>query len=370
MFTPRQQLSDPVGLDTVTGPISASTSVRRSRAVRPGQIEVRGSSDVDPRGTRATNSTGGSKPASALDARASSSGTTRSGAARSGTARPRGTHRAVQRGAATKQGHGRLVIAGTASLASISALVTGMALSGGHDSQASEIGTTGAAPSTGAADRSQQVPGPLVTSASRSINRTPLTGLIPAAGHPRSNDSGGRVDGSDPATAAGGLSGPEANQPQGGFPTASDSVDVAPGTPGALGTPGIDTGGNPLPPAAELGVDQPSTGQATTGSVDNGPVAEPSAGMSQAPTTLVTSPTPSTGLPTDAPAGATAPADGTATTAQSAVSGTSSGGQTPAGQPPVVPDATVSPPAASPPPPPSDTVIELRDVPPVWPHSR
>ncbi|WP_154677278.1 hypothetical protein [Parafrankia discariae] len=381
---PRPATRPPGELDTVTGPISMSTSQRRELFgddPRPGQADAYGRST-----RRGARSAGGGRPGGRLDdtadlgvrrpgeldpqrvgdeARAAGGPDAsrsslfeparpagslrldtapRSGARAEGTrsttasraaasrpvARPTGstTGRGAHRAPAPRRGPSRtrMVVAGTASLAGLSAIVTGVALSG--DQPVTAAGpTTGATPLVQVAGARPAAFGSDDTQASRD-GRAPLPTYPTAA--PATTGGSGTTDRSDsgywsspsgpsaPAyTGSGtqqqGLSGYEipfvpltprstaTPSPAAGGTTTPDSTTSGttnPGTtaPGAT-TPGTATPGNTAPGTTTPG----STAPGTTTPTQPGATASPTHGTTSSPAPTTTRPTTSSSS-TPAPA--------------------------------------------------------------------
>ncbi len=364
MFLPRQQLFDSGELDTVTGPLSMSTTARA------GQTTVLASTAMARRQAWPTGSTDERSAVSASDVPASSN----DGSARSRGTRPRGAHRATHRRVATKQGRSRLVVAGTASLAGISAILTGMALAGGGDTPAGDPATTGAAPSMGIGTGvSFTEP---ATTQGHSETGQPSPRLVPPGIRSRSTLSGRTVTGGDPTTAP-----DDAGRPQVGIPASAPVTGTGTGT--AAGD--IPAGAPALP--VQPGATAPSTDGASNGPTGTGQVAttgnDPAAPAAGPATSVAVSANPltNTSPPTAVPPGATPPpgtppadvvaqtGSATAGTAQAPGASASAGGPASSG-----PEITVPVPVPTTPGIPledlSNSVLELRNIAPVWPHSR
>ncbi|SBW28671.1 hypothetical protein FDG2_5838 [Candidatus Protofrankia californiensis] len=288
MFIPRQQLRNSGELDTLSGPIPFSASARRSDWTTG-------------RTTSGIQRIGGREARTAIRSVGRTTGTpvpetfdSGTGGTQSDDRRSSGTRRGAHRDVAARQGRSRLVVTGTASIAGISALLTGMALASSHDEQTVELGAAAAAPSVGLGDTPSAFR-PTAIRTPRDAHRPwarlaapPQTAATPNPGIPETGSTG-----NDLLWAAGVLDSTGMDLPQ--------ASSTYPGTT----TSGIDPPARPLAPSTQPGVDQPpSTGGAAAEPVDNGQVGEPAGepsvttsrepGAGQTPSAEVPASTPAT----------------------------------------------------------------------------
>ncbi len=355
MFLPRQQQFDSAELDTVTGPLSVSTTARAAQSTLPGFTTVAQHRSWP------TGSTEEWSAVSASDLPASGS----HGSAQSRGTRSRGAHRRV----ATKQGRSRLVVAGTASLAGISAILTGLALSGGTDTPAGDTATTGSAPSMGIG-AGVSFTEPVTTQGSSDTGQPPAR-LVPPGTRSRSALSGRTATGSDPAAAPNDAGGPQVGIPASGPGTGTGIPAGAPALPAqpdatAPSTDGASNGPAGTEQVTATGNDPaaPAPSPATSAALSANPPTSTSPPTAVPPTVAPLPGTPPTGAVAQTGGGAagTAPAP-----APASGTGVPAGGQASSGPAIAVPVPTTS---SIPLGDLVNSVVELRDIAPVWPHSR
>ncbi len=348
MFLPRQQQFDSAELDTVTGPLSVSTTARAAQSTAQHRSWPTGSTEEW-------------SAVSASDLPASGS----HGSAQSRGTRSRGAHRRV----ATKQGRSRLVVAGTASLAGISAILTGLALSGGTDTPAGDTATTGSAPSMGIG-AGVSFTEPVTTQGSSDTGQPPAR-LVPPGTRSRSALSGRTATGSDPAAAPNDAGGPQVGIPASGSGTGTGIPAGAPALPAqpdatAPSTDGASNGPAGTEQVTATGNDPaaPAPSPATSAALSANPPTSTSPPTAVPPTVAPLPGTPPTGAVAQTGGGAagTAPAP-----APTSGTGVPAGGQASSGPAIAVPVPTTS---SIPLGDLVNSVVELRDIAPVWPHSR